>query len=195
MVYSEFSTEFWRGLPLETSITLYNLQNAAAVDSSLQLSIFAQTVGMASPFKLPSQCKYCSLVSRGLQRDVIYLCWPIAPSYTSPNARGKGGCCWSQPMSTAVQSCGDLPPYLTYARIFPQVKQDGNQGCALAFRPLCSVLLQPAYSIFPSQLKRPRRGGGGFRSREFSVIGFNKGCRTHVGADPLQPLRSLPAAM
>ncbi len=34
--------------------------NAAAVDSSLQLSIFAQAVGMARPFKLPLQCKTCS---------------------------------------------------------------------------------------------------------------------------------------
>ncbi len=62
MVYSEFSTEFWRGLPLEISITLYNLQNDVAVDSSTQPSIFAQTVGMASLFKLPLQCKSCSLV-------------------------------------------------------------------------------------------------------------------------------------
>jgi hypothetical protein len=38
---------------------------------------------------------------RGLQRDVVYLDWPIAPSYTSPNARRRGveG---SQPVSTAV---------------------------------------------------------------------------------------------
>ncbi len=28
---------------------------------------------------------------RGSQRDVVYLCWPIAPSYMSPNA-GGGGC-------------------------------------------------------------------------------------------------------
>ncbi len=28
---------------------------------------------------------------RGLQRVVVYLCWPIAPSYTSSNARGRGG--------------------------------------------------------------------------------------------------------
>jgi hypothetical protein len=28
---------------------------------SLQLSIFAQALGTASPFKLPSQCKTCSL--------------------------------------------------------------------------------------------------------------------------------------
>ncbi len=33
---------------------------AAVVDSSLQLNIFAQTRGMESPFKLPSQCKTCS---------------------------------------------------------------------------------------------------------------------------------------
>jgi hypothetical protein len=30
---------------------------AAVVDISLQLSIYAQTLGMASIFKLPSQCK------------------------------------------------------------------------------------------------------------------------------------------
>jgi hypothetical protein len=28
---------------------------------------------------------------RGLQRDVVYLGWPIATSHTSPNA-GEGGC-------------------------------------------------------------------------------------------------------
>jgi hypothetical protein len=38
---------------------------------------------------------------RGSQRDVVYLGWPIAPSYIGPNARGGGGC-GSQPMSTAV---------------------------------------------------------------------------------------------
>jgi hypothetical protein len=44
----------WR---LEISITsLYvYITNAAAVHSSLQLSISAQALGMASPFKLPSQ--------------------------------------------------------------------------------------------------------------------------------------------
>ncbi len=38
----------------------------------------------------------------GLHKDVDYLCWPIAPSYMSPNARGGGGVACSQPMSTAV---------------------------------------------------------------------------------------------
>ncbi len=36
-----------------------------------------------------------SMRNRRLQRDVVYLCWPIAPSYMSPNAG-------SQPISTAV---------------------------------------------------------------------------------------------
>jgi hypothetical protein len=37
------------------------MTNAAAVDSILQLIIFAQTMGMASPSKLPSQYKEDSL--------------------------------------------------------------------------------------------------------------------------------------
>ena len=34
---------------------------------------------------------FCIMKIRGLQKDVVYLCWPIAPSYTSPNA-GGGSC-------------------------------------------------------------------------------------------------------
>ncbi len=30
--------------------------------------------------------------TRGLQRDVVYLGWPMAPSYMSPNAREWGSC-------------------------------------------------------------------------------------------------------
>ncbi len=42
--------------------------------------------------------------SRGLQRNVVYLGWSIAPKYFSPNegARGSCGLAGSQPMSTAV---------------------------------------------------------------------------------------------
>ncbi len=41
--------------------------------------------------------KYCaalplSLLTRRLQRDVVYFGWPIAPSYMSPNAEGGGSC-------------------------------------------------------------------------------------------------------
>jgi hypothetical protein len=39
--------------------------------------------------------------TRGLQRDVVYLGWPIAPSYMSTDAR-EGGVVGSQPISTAV---------------------------------------------------------------------------------------------
>ncbi len=42
-----------------------------------------------------------SVRPRGLQRDVVYLGWPIAPSY-EPKCRERGGVTWSQPMSTAV---------------------------------------------------------------------------------------------
>jgi hypothetical protein len=38
----------------------------------------------------------------GFQRDVVYLCGPIAPSYVGPNAEGAGGVPESQPMRTAV---------------------------------------------------------------------------------------------
>ncbi len=41
------------------------------------------------------------LCSSGQQTDVVYLCWPIAPAYTSPNA-GGGEVAGSQPMSAAV---------------------------------------------------------------------------------------------
>ncbi len=40
--------------------------------------------------------------SKELQRDVVYLGWPIAPSYMSPKFGGREGVGGSQPMSTAV---------------------------------------------------------------------------------------------
>ncbi len=56
----------------------------------------------------------------GLQRDVVHLGWPIAPSYMSPKAGGGGSC----GVSANEYSCtvytgaplnfGDLTPYLTY---------------------------------------------------------------------------------
>ncbi len=54
----------------------------------------------------------------GLQRDVVYPAWPIAPSYTSPNAgRGwelRGVSQWVQLCTGAQVNFGDLTPYLTY---------------------------------------------------------------------------------
>jgi hypothetical protein len=56
--------------------------------------------------------------SRGSQRDVVYLGWPLAPSYMSQNVcEGRGGVAWSQPMSTGTAvhiNFGDLTPNLTY---------------------------------------------------------------------------------
>ncbi len=55
---------------------------------------------------------------RGLQRDVVYLDWPIAPSYMSPNAGGggelRGLSQWVKLYTGAQISFGDLTPYLTY---------------------------------------------------------------------------------
>ena len=63
-----------------------------------------------------------TISTRGLQRDVVYLCWPIAPSYYESKCGGRGGVAGPQLMSTAVHitwygaqiNFGDLPPYLTY---------------------------------------------------------------------------------
>jgi hypothetical protein len=41
------------------------------------------------------------VLAKALQRDVVYLGWPIAPSYMSPNS-GERGVAGYQPMSTAV---------------------------------------------------------------------------------------------
>ncbi len=55
------------------------------------------------------------LAIRGLQRDVVYLGWPIEPSYMSPNA-GEGGVAWLsqwvQLYTGAHINFGDLTPYL-----------------------------------------------------------------------------------
>jgi hypothetical protein len=57
---------------------------------------------------------------RKLHRDVVYLGWPIAPSYMSPKAgRGalRGLIQWIQlyaEMAEAQINFGDLTPYLTY---------------------------------------------------------------------------------
>jgi hypothetical protein len=52
---------------------------------------------------------------RGSQKDVVYLGWPIASSYKSPNAGGGRGL---QGLSQWVQLCTWIPnkliPYLTY---------------------------------------------------------------------------------
>ncbi len=54
-----------------------------------------------------SRIDFCNLskddwfsATKGLQGDVVYLGWQIAPSYTSPNAGIGRGSAGSQPMST-----------------------------------------------------------------------------------------------
>ncbi len=68
----------------------------------------------------------------GLQRDVVFLGWPLAPSYTSPTVGGGGSCGfsaneynelrglsqWVHLYTGAQINFSDLTPYLTYE---PQV--------------------------------------------------------------------------
>ncbi len=52
--------------------------------------------------------------SGGYKGYVVYLCWPIAPSFMSPNA-GRGGVSqWVQLYTGAQINFEDLTPYLTY---------------------------------------------------------------------------------
>ncbi len=79
----------------------------------LQCPVITQNLVLHSPSK--------KIISpRGLQRDVVYLCGPIAPLYMSPNAGGRGG--GTCGISVNDYSCthgaqinfGDLTLYLTY---------------------------------------------------------------------------------
>ncbi len=58
------------------------------------------------------------LPARGLQGDVVYLSWPIAPLFYEPKC-GGGGCGVSANENSCAHgaqiSFGDLPQYLTYA--------------------------------------------------------------------------------
>ncbi len=66
--------------------------------------------------RIRSTTGWC-MTSRGSQKVVIYLGWPIAPSYMNPNAGGVV-VAGSQPMSTGAHGTqinfGDLTPYLAY---------------------------------------------------------------------------------
>ena len=63
-------------------------------------------------------CLHIDLI-RVLQKDVLYLGSPIAPSYMSPNGGGGGGGCgvpaneYSRTYGAQI-NFGDLSPYLTY---------------------------------------------------------------------------------
>ncbi len=55
----------------------------------------------------------------GLQGDVVYRGWPIAPSYMNPNAGGgelRGLSQWVQLYTGAQINFGDLTPYLIYEK-------------------------------------------------------------------------------
>ncbi len=81
------------------------------------------TLKMTTPHSTAVQPMCLSRLAqiRGLPRDVVYLGWPIATSYMSPNAGGGGGCGVSANEDSFTQGAqinfGDLTPYLTYGRV------------------------------------------------------------------------------
>jgi hypothetical protein len=52
----------------------------------------------------------------GLQRDVVYRGWPIAPSYVSPNAGRGGSCAVQYTVQRRPKKFVDPTPYSTYVR-------------------------------------------------------------------------------
>jgi hypothetical protein len=71
--------------------TVYTSRSVGVENARSQRGRFAAPVGLVitlvTSTQPPAWCKK-SNKPRGLQRDVVYLCRPIAPSYTSPNAGG-----------------------------------------------------------------------------------------------------------
>ncbi len=63
-----------------------------------------------------------TLLNRDLQRDVVYLWWPIAPSYMKPNEGGggelRGLSHWVQLYTWSPINFGDLTPYLTWVKLY-----------------------------------------------------------------------------
>ncbi len=105
--------------------------------------------------------------TRGLQRDVVYLGWPIAPSYMSPNAAGGGGDAGSQPTSTAAhRSPNKLSRYMysnsifslciqhkAYRMLYTLLSSDGFRksflltGCTFTFWFILLNLKDPGFHL------------------------------------------------
>jgi hypothetical protein len=85
------------------------------ISLSTTLHVHALKTKEWNPHPIPSQL---ILLTQGLQRDVVYLGWPIAHSYMNPNAGGGGSCGglsrWVQLCTGAQINFGDLTPYLTF---------------------------------------------------------------------------------
>jgi hypothetical protein len=64
-----------------------------------------------------------------------------------------------------------------------QYGQDGNEGSTLAFRPLCSVLPQPVFSISPSRVKRRKKRTVSSLSNRSSLVLTLRPGRTGSGAE------------
>jgi hypothetical protein len=86
-------------VPLEWGLQVTTTGPLSPSSASLAIPLLFLMCGPPVPMVGP----FCPpIASRGSQRDVVYLGWPIAPSYMSPNA-GRGRVAGFQPMS--IQLC------------------------------------------------------------------------------------------
>ncbi len=87
---------------------------------------------------------------RGLQRNVVYLCWPIAPSYLSPNAGGRGEL---RGLSQWVQLCTWSPNKLLRSNsifnLCNTVVRTANEGSLrIRYKCLVSMYVFPEMKLF-----------------------------------------------
>jgi hypothetical protein len=86
-------------------------------NTNISIHIFLNNLVIRGP---PDQAIPSVTPAKELQRDVVYLGWPVAPSYLSPNAgAGVGGLRglsqWVKLYTGTQINFGDLTPYLTYS--------------------------------------------------------------------------------
>ncbi len=109
-------------------------------------------------------------LSRGLQKDVVYLGWPIAPSYMRPNAGGGGSCGvsaneYSCTLYTGAQiNFGDLSPYLTYG---VEDWEKSGLGNTLLHRSI-HQFITPNSSYIPPSMCDGRGGAAGLHPANLS---------------------------
>ncbi len=94
--------------------------------------------------------------SRGLQREVVYLGWPIAHSYMSTNAGGgelRGLSQWVQQLCIGAQINFDLNPYSTYGVYFTVCGLYKARLVCFVGTALGNVSIDDVFITFPRFLK------------------------------------------
>ncbi len=97
---------------------------------------------------------------RGLQRDVVYLGWPIAPSSMNPNVGEGVGVPGSQPKSTAVhRSPNKLCRSYSIFKLWSELTQPPPPTNPLmwkrnSLRKICVLLIFPTLSCMITNMRK-----------------------------------------